>query len=554
MLTTLHISNYALIDDLTINFEDGLTIITGETGAGKSIIMGALSLILAERADTHTCRNKEQKVVVEATFNIAGFQLENFFNENEIDFFEEECIVRREIGSSGRSRAFINDTPVNLPVLKLLTTRLLDIHSQHSNMLLSQPQYQLEVLDHIATDAQQLNNYKKEFRAYKQMQASLQEQKDKYKKIKQEEDYIKFQLNQFNEIKLKKNEDVELEALQSKLSNVTDTKEKLWQVQSGLNGEENSVLSKLSHFAQQLCSVEKNLPEINGMGERMKTAVIELKDISDSLNSIEEDLIDDPTQLEQTEERLNQIYALEHKHGVTTVNELIEIQQHYQAQLNDIEAGDESIKALEKQVQTQKAVISKQAADLTHVRTLAAQNFVDRLKPTAQSLGMKNLDFKVNMEQVEFNENGQDCIEFLFAFNKNQELLPVKNVASGGEISRLMLCIKSIIAQNMNLPTIIFDEVDTGVSGDIANKIGEMMGQMSKRIQVMSITHLPQVAAHANRHLLVYKTDMNNATITHVKTLNEEERIGEVARMLSGKNVDQASIENAKSLIAHSRQ
>lgn len=549
MLTRLHISNYALIDELEIKFDNGLTIITGETGAGKSIILGALSLILGERAEARSERNPEKKVVVEASFDISAYALEGFFAENEIDFWEEECIVRREISATGRSRAFVNDTPVTISVLKDLTSRLVDIHSQHSNMLLSKPAFQLSVLDSIADNKEVVSKYNVEYVCYKKLQEQLLEKQNEYEKSRAEEDYIRFQLNQFADLKLTENEDVELENLQKKLSNVSEIKQNLWQISSTLNGEENSILEQLKVVAQRIQSTERNLSEIEGMGERVQSALVELKDIAQSVSYVDDQLVDDPRQLEEVEMRLNSIYELERKHNAASVNELLAIQHKFENQLSLIDNSENQIAEIEAKLKTQKAKVKELALALSETRKKAAQLFVADLQPLAQTLGMRNLAFDIKFTATDYTANGADAVGFLFAFNKNQTLLPVKDTASGGEISRLMLCIKSIIARSMSLPTIIFDEVDTGVSGDVANKIGEMMGEICKRIQVLAITHLPQVAAHAHHHLMVYKADDENSTLTHVKALNEEEHVLEIARMLSGKDVNQAAIENAKSLI-----
>ena len=549
MLTRLHISNYALIDELEIKFDNGLTIITGETGAGKSIILGALSLILGERAEARSVRNPEKKVVVEASFDISAYALEGFFAENEIDFWEEECIVRREISATGRSRAFVNDTPVTISVLKDLTSRLVDIHSQHSNMLLSKPAFQLSVLDSIADNKEVVSKYNVEYVCYKKLQEQLLEKQNEYEKSRAEEDYIRFQLNQFADLKLTENEDVELENLQKKLSNVSEIKQNLWQISSTLNGEENSILEQLKVVAQRIQSTERNLSEIEGMGERVQSALVELKDIAQSVSYVDDQLVDDPRQLEEVEMRLNSIYELERKHNAASVNELLAIQHKFENQLSLIDNSENQIAEIEAKLKTQKARVKELALTLSETRKKAAQLFVADLQLLAQTLGMRNLAFDIKFTAIDYTANGADAVEFLFAFNKNQTLLPVKDTASGGEISRLMLCIKSIIARSMSLPTIIFDEVDTGVSGDVANKIGEMMGEICKRIQVLAITHLPQVAAHAHHHLMVYKADDENSTLTHVKALNEDEHVLEIARMLSGKDVNQAAIENAKSLI-----
>lgn len=552
MLTRLYIANYALIDQLEIEFNDGLTIITGETGAGKSIIMGALSLILGERADTHAIRDRQAKTIVEATFDIKDYRLNGFFDNNDIDYYEHECIVRREIGVNGRSRAFVNDTAVTVSVLRELTSHLVDIHSQHSNMLLSRPQFQLSVLDNIAGNASMLKTYSARYSHYKALQSMLRSQQESYNKGKAEMDYLRFQLNQFDELKLHKGEEDELEELQKKLSNVTDSKEALWKVETALDGEENSIISQLSTLSQVLADTENNLSEIAGLSDRMQSAVIELKDIAHSVMSVNDDLSDDPEQLEQVTQRLDAIYSLERKHNVKSVDELLDIEARYRRQIEEIDNSDERIGQLKHDIEVQEKELASLSHQLSTRRKQAASDFVCQLLPLAQELGMKNLKFDVKFIPVDYGPSGCDAVEFLFAFNKNQDLLPVQETASGGEISRLMLSIKTIIARIMNLPTIIFDEVDTGVSGDIASRIGDMMGDIAKHIQVIAITHLPQVAAHGMHHMKVFKTDAPDGTYTSVQVLNREEHVLEIARMLSGKDVNQAAIDNAKSLVAMS--
>jgi len=549
MLKRLSISNYALIDQLHIDFEKGLTIITGETGAGKSIILGALSLILGERADSSSIRDRERKTVVEAIFNINGYNLQQFFNDNELDYYDGELIARREINPNGRSRAFINDGVVGLATLKELMTHLVDIHSQHSNMLLSRPSFQLSILDNIAAHEGEIAKYHELFSQYKSTERQLHELRNNYDRNRSEEDYLRFQLNQLQEVGLKPDEDEELEQQQRRLANATSLKEDLWKVINTLGSEDNSLLDQLQEVRSTLVGAEENLDEIAGMSERVSNALIDLKDIAQSVTAIEEGLNSDPAALQQVEERLNTIYSLERKHNVKSVNELLELQTQYEQRLAAIDCSEERIAAMQEQLEQQKAVATKQANTLSLQRKNAAEQFIASLLPLAQNLGMKNLHFDINFNQVPLTATGSDSVEFLFAFNKNQKLMPVKDTASGGEISRLMLCIKSVIARSMNLPTIIFDEVDTGVSGEIAHKIGDMMGEISQKIQVIAITHLPQVAAHGNSHLRVYKTDTATQTVTSVQHLNDEEHVTEIARMLSGSELNQAAIDNAVALI-----
>lgn len=554
MIKQLHISNYALIDRLDIEFADGLTIITGETGAGKSIILGALSLILGERADLKAIRDADSKTIVEATFDIAGYGLEPFFKEYDIDWDEHECIVRRELSPSGRSRAFVNDTPVALAALRELVTRLLDIHSQHNNMLLSNPQFQLSILDSIAGNADLLGSYHKAYAEYREAEQRLAETVTAMERLKQNEDYIRFQLDQLQAMQLQPDEDQQLEALQARLSNITSLKEALWSVENELDGEENGVLAHLTSVVQRLDEAERCLTEISGMSDRVRSSLIDLKDIAQDVGNIMDTLNDDPSELARVDERLSSIYSLMRKHNAHNVNQLIDIQHDYERQLGEIDHNDEMLEQLKSQVEETFKASTAIAADLSANRRQAATKFVKELLSLALPLGMKNLAFDVQLTPVKLSRSGADHVEFMMAFNKNQRLMPVKETASGGEISRVMLCIKTIIARHMQLPSIIFDEVDTGVSGDVANMIGEMMADIARAIQVIAITHLPQVAANGDHHLRVYKTDNERETLTHVEQLSDQEHVMEIARMLSGKDLNQAAIENAKSLIKHKTQ
>ena len=549
MIKQLHISNYALISKLDIGFADGLTIITGETGAGKSIIMGALSLIMGERADAKAIRDKSAKTVVEATFDIKGYQLETFFQENDIDWDEHECLVRRELSPNGRSRAFINDSPVQLGTLRELSTRLLDIHSQHSNMLLSQPAFQLSILDSIADNRELLEQYRSTYQDYRESSRELEETRRAIEKLRSDQDYIRFQLDQLATLQLQPDEDQQLESLQNKLSNVTELKEALWVVENELNGAENSILDRLSTVAQRLTDAESTLHDVEGFSARVQSAIIDLKDIAQSALNIADTLNDDPAELARVNERLDSIYTLLRKHNVRDVNQLLEIQHGYERQLNEIEHNDETLEVLAQRVAAAREAASTIARELSAKRKSAADRFKKELLAAASPLGLKNIAFDANISTTDLTASGTDNVEFLMAFNKNQSPMPVKDTASGGEISRVMLCIKAIVAHHMRLPSIIFDEVDTGVSGDVANMIGEMMAGIAETIQVIAITHLPQVAAHGEHHLRVFKADNANETLTHVEALDAEEHIMEIARMLSGKDLNQAAIDNAKSLI-----
>lgn len=551
MLSKLSISNYALIDHLEVDFNEGLTIITGETGAGKSIIMGALSLILGERADTKSIRNKSKKSVVEATFNISKFDLKHFFDENDLEYFEEECILRKEFSDNGRSRAFVNDSPVSLSLMKELTSYLIDIHSQHSNMLVSKPAYQLGILDSLANNKALLEEYKVKFGHYKDVKNELDKSRSNLSRNKEEEDYLRFQLNQLVELKLEKGEDIELEALQKKLTNITEIKENLWQAQMLLDGEENSILDNLKTSAKSMSVAAENLNEAEELASRLDSAVIELKDVAMAVSALQEGLEFNPDELERVNDRLNAIYALESKHGVRSVDDLIDLQGEYELRLNAIDNSEDNIKRLEAEEKKAYSEAKSTAEKLTLSRKRIAEEFAKDLKIISLPLGLNNMEFKVLFEGQELASSGADVVKYMVAFNKNQELMPVEMTASGGELSRLMLSIKTIVAKSMNLPTIIFDEVDTGVSGEVAEKIGAMMSELSNNIQVIAITHLPQVAAQGDNHYKVYKTDVDDSTVTSLKVLDDELRVRELAAMLSGSQISQSAIDNAKTLLKH---
>lgn len=550
MLTHLLISNYALIDNLEIDFRKGLTIITGETGAGKSIILGALSLILGERADARVIRSTDNKSVIEAAFDVKdNSDIEKFLEENDLESLGEECILRREISSNGRSRAFINDTPVTLSVLRDLTLKLVDIHSQHSNMLLGNEEYQLRIVDCVSDNDALRNEYATIYDNYKKIKYQLATLKDDYEKSRQDEDYIRFQLSQIETLKLQENEDEELEREQTKLSNIADIKQNLWQSSSILQDNEESVLSMLSTASRCLMQIENVDEELKEASERLQSTCIELKDLARTISSMQDAYVDDPKELERINERLNNIYELETKHKVKGVNQLIALQRSYEEKLALIDNSDDEIKRLEKELANCEEKAKKVATELSKSRKQGAESFRAQLETSAVPLGLKNLRFDIAFEETSLGASGMDKIKFMFAFNKQQQLMAIENTASGGELSRVMLCIKAIIAQKMQLPTIIFDEVDTGVSGEIAHKMGEMMSSISKNIQVLAITHLPQVAVKGDNHYKVYKADSEDATFTSMCELTKEERINEIARMLSGEKIDDAALNNAKSLL-----
>jgi len=549
MLKRLSIKNYALIEEMQIDFERGLTIITGETGAGKSIILGALSLILGERAEAKSIRDTSQKTIVEAKFDVSDYGLESFFERNDLDEQDGECIVRREITPTGRSRAFINDTPTQLTTLKELATRVIDIHSQHSNMLLASPRFQLAILDSLVANPALLQTYREDYDKWRAAQKALEQAQEEFDRARADEDYTRFQLQQLEQLGLQSGEDETLEAEHLKLANAGELKEALWHATTELNGDETGLLIRLQQVARALEQIEDKLPEINGFAERINAAAIDIKDIDYSISALASSLHDDPALLQQIEQRINEIEQLKSKHRVATVDELLQLQERFAEQLRRIDNNDEFIAQLTAEAEQAKQRALKKALALSEARKKVAKKFEAQLTDLAKGLGMKNLRFQVDFKTVELGESGIDDVAFMMAFNKQQPLMPVKDTASGGEISRVMLCIKTIVARAMRLPTIIFDEVDTGISGDVASRVGEMMAEIAERIQVIAITHLPQVAAHARQHIRVYKTDTDTATTTAIELLDEQQHIREVARMLSGKQLDEAAISNAKSLI-----
>ncbi len=548
MLTRLYISNYALIDRLEIDFQSGLTIVTGETGAGKSILLGALSLIMGERADTKAVRDTTQKTIVEATLSITDYGLQTLFEQADVDY-DEDCILRREVSPNGRSRAFVNDTPVSLTFMREVATRLVDIHSQHSNMLLADSQFQLSIIDSLADNAKLREQYADIYGKYVDAQQKLKRFIEQHEKDKAEEDYMRFQLDQLQAMHLQPGEDTQLEQEQARLSNITEIKQSLWQIDHLFNDDQLSVIQHLKEIVNHLHGIEYLMPELEGMTDRAESALIDIKDMSATIAGALENLQLDPAQLERIENRLNDIFTLERKHQVDSVDKLIDIQKDYENRLMSLEKDDGFITTCQGLMEGYKRDAIILAEKLTDSRKQAARSFSKQLVDRASVLALTNLRFDVNFSETDLTATGHDRVEFNMAFNKSQPLMPVKDTASGGEISRVMLCIKAIIAQQVNLPTLIFDEVDTGVSGDTASRMGEMMGDIARNIQVIAITHLPQVASHGNQHLKVYKSDDDQRTNTHVVSLEAEQHVMEIARMLSGRDLNQAAIDNARALI-----
>lgn len=548
MLQQLSISNYALIDQLDISFGNGLSIITGETGAGKSIVIGALSLILGQRADTKVIRDESKKTVVEATFDVESYDLSGFFEENDIDF-APECIVRREIMPNGRTRAFVNDTPVTLSLLGELSQKLIDIHSQHSNALLLRPSYQLSVIDSLAGNKDLLARYKEVYNLLVQARRIYEQEKEKIEKDKQDEEYIRFQLNQLTEANLEIGEEDILEKKKRKIENLALLQNNLSETCRILNDGDRSVLEMLSDAEKLVAVLESVYENASEIRDRIESASIELKDIADTVRQELSEMDGDIGELEMIDERLSLIYMLQQKFKVHSVEELLALKQDMEQRVSAIDHSEEKLDDMMLQIEALEKNANALADSLSRARKSTAVSFMENLKEKARDLGLKNFNGAIAFERVDFSATGRDKIRFEVSFNVNRQLLPIEETASGGEMSRLMLCIKSLIATKMQLPTIIFDEIDTGVSGEIANKIGVMMKDISSSIQVVTITHLPQVAALGDRHYKVYKQDTEKETVTRMKELDAESRILEIAGMLSGSQVDSAAIENAKSLM-----
>lgn len=548
MLRQLSISNYALIDQLDISFGNGLSIITGETGAGKSIVIGALSLILGQRADTKVIRDESKKTVVEATFDVESYDLFGFFEENDIDF-APECIVRREIMPNGRTRAFVNDTPVTLSLLGELSQKLIDIHSQHSNALLLRSSYQLSVIDSLAGNKDLLARYKEVYNLLVQARRIYEQEKEKIEKDKQDEEYIRFQLNQLTEANLEIGEEETLEKKKRKIENLALLQNNLSETCRILNDGDRSVLEMLSDTEKLVAVLESVYENASEIRDRIESASIELKDIADTVRQELSEMDGDIGELEMIDERLSLIYMLQQKFKVHSVEELLALKQDMEQRVSAIDHSEEKLDDMMLQIEALEKNANALADSLSRARKSTAVSFMENLKEKARDLGLKNFNGAIAFERVDFSATGRDKIRFEVSFNVNRQLLPIEETASGGEMSRLMLCIKSLIATKMQLPTIIFDEIDTGVSGEIANKIGVMMKDISSSIQVVTITHLPQVAALGDRHYKVYKQDTEKETVTRMKELDAESRILEIAGMLSGSQVDSAAIENAKSLM-----
>ena len=553
MLKQLYIKNFTLIDELDITFHSGFSVITGETGAGKSIILGALHLLLGARADSKQIKNGSSKCVVEAHFDLSHYGLETFFDEFGIDYDANDCIIRREVIDNGKSRAFVNDTPVALTTMRELGEQLIDIHSQHQNLLLQKEDFQLNVVDIIADNAQLRQSYLQAYNEYHKATKRFNDFQEASQKSKENEEFLRFQFSELDKAKLFAGEDEELEQQSRTLSHVEDIKSALYDASSALSSEDGGCVEKTKNASSRLHDITEVFPEIKDVDERLSSAYIELKDIAQEIERKLEDVDFDPRQLDEINSRLDLIYALEQKFHASSVDELINEYKRLQDELASIDGGDEQLEQLQQEMQEKYDVAMKLARKLSDARKKAAQKVEEGLKQRLVPLGIPNVKFKIEFKERDCSPSGIDKVSFLFSANSSTALQPVSQVASGGEISRVMLSLKAMISGAVKLPTIIFDEIDTGVSGRVAEKMAQIMKEMGdNHRQVLSITHLPQIAAIGATHYKVSKEETAQGTISHMQMLTEQERIEEIAQMLSGSDISEAAIANAKTLLKNS--
>ncbi len=551
MLESLHISNYALIDLIDIDFHPGFNVITGETGAGKSIILGALSLLLGARADTRVVTDPDTKSVIEAVFSVKDYPLlKEFCLQEDIEWDDDRCILRREISPAGRSRAFVNDSPVPLTKLREVSLHLIDIHSQHQNQLLSTPAFQLDVIDTLAGNSSRLKAYQVRFNALREAIKRLKTARARIERSREDEEFTRYQLEQIEELGLQRGEQAELERERDVMTNLASIKEALAKASGALDGDSGGALRLVEKAIEACNDLGDLLDASDAIPERLESAKIELADIASTFSVLDESLGADPAALASIEERLGAIYSLCHKHHVADADGLIDLRDSLREKLRALDSSDETLEELERDARRAKALAREAAQEISNARKEEAERFGRRLTEIAMPLGMKNLRCEISVTPADMTATGCDNVEFMVAFNKNQPLMPVGATASGGEISRLMLSIKSIIASRMQLPSIIFDEIDTGVSGDVANRMGQMMKDISENIQVTTITHLPQVASKGAHQYRVYKEDDEQSTHTRISLLSDEERVRSIAAMLGGADIDETAIAAARSLLA----
>lgn len=550
MLCSLYIQNYALIEKLDIGFDSGFSVITGETGAGKSIILGAIGLLLGQRADVKSIRKGASKCIIEARFDVSAYGMQPFFEANELEY-EDECILRRELYASGKSRAFINDTPASLVQMKELGELLIDVHSQHQNLLLNKEGFQLNVLDLLAHDEAELAAYQKLYNDWRQARQDLEALVARAEQSRADEDYIRFQLEQLEEANLTDGEQEELEQEAEMLTHAEDIKAGLYRAGQALNADEGSVLEALKDCQNTMMGLRSVFAPAGELADRLDSVYIELKDISQEVADKEEEVEFNPARLDEVNARLNLIYSLQQKHRVDTVKALLSLQENYALQLSAITSSDEDIARLEARVKELFTQVTAQAQVLTEARTRAAREVERQMSARLVPLGMPNVRFQVEMGvRKEPGVHGADTVNFLFSANKNGVLQNISSVASGGEIARVMLSVKAMIAGAVKLPTIVFDEIDTGVSGEIADRMADIMQEMGDNDrQVISITHLPQIAARGRAHYKVYKEDNEVETNSHIRRLTDDERVEELAHMLSGATLTEAALNNARALL-----
>lgn len=552
MLKHLYIKNYALIEELDMDFQEGFSVITGETGAGKSILLGAIGLLLGQRADSKSIQTGASRCVIEAEFYLEGFGLETFFSENDFDFEGHTCTLRRELTSAGKSRAFINDTPATVAQLKELGSHIIDIHSQHQNLLLANENFQMEILDILGNNEERIKQYSTIYQEYKTLEHALEKLKERINSDKENEDYLRFQLKQLSEFNPVAGEDETLQEEAETLSHAEDIKSALFQTTERMSGEQYGIVSSLRQVLQTLQSATRHYPAAEEWHARVEEAYIDLKDLSQELEEKAESIAFDPQRLEAINNRLDELYTLEKKHHTDSAEGLLRIKEQLAQQIGEMDCSEEDIAEKEKELAQVKKNLVEKAGELTQSRSEAATLLQDKMHQMLAPLGMPNAHLDVQVEPLDApSAKGMDQVVFYFSANKNGTPRPIAEVASGGEVARVMLSLKTLISKAKQLPTIIFDEIDTGVSGNIADCMAQMMKEMASnhKMQVISITHLPQIAAMGGTHYRVYKEDTSDQTLSHIKQLDKEERIKEIANMLSGAQVSQAAIENAKQLL-----
>ncbi len=550
MLRKLYIKNFTLIDELDIELHPGFSVITGETGAGKSIILGAIGLLLGQRADSKSIKQGADRCVIEAHFDLSKYDMQAFFDDNDIDYDANDTIIRRELTAAGKSRAFINDTPVALTMLKELGDQLVDVHSQHQNLLLNKHDFQLSVVDIIAQDHQELADYQQTFSEYEQQQRKLKELEEDIERHREQVDFLQFQYDELSQAQLTSGEQEELEQQRETMEHAEDIKSALYEAENALSSEEFGGVSQAKKALHALRSIQQVLPPSSELSERLDSSLIELKDIADEVSSLLENVDFDAKELDDVNNRLDRLYELEKKYHAENVEELIAQRDELKQQLNAIENSDDALHDIRQQVGQLQAKSQQQAKALTTLRQKAASKIEQQMIKRLALLGMPNLRFAVDIKKVELSRNGQDQVAFLFSANTSTPLQPVSQVASGGEIARVMLSLKAMISGAVKLPTIIFDEIDTGVSGKIAERMAQIMQEMGEHErQVISITHLPQIAALGHHHYRVTKKETTHGTVSHMTELSTQERIEEIAQMLSGSDVTEAAIQNAKELL-----